>query len=49
MDGMALLHFQLDDELHAKAKAAAALDRVTLKDYVAQAIAEKLARDVKKR
>ena len=42
-----MLHFDLEDETHAAAKTAAALERVPLKDYVAQAIAEKLERDQK--
>jgi predicted HicB family RNase H-like nuclease len=42
---VARVHFLLDDELHAQAKARAALERVPLKDWIADAIAEKIDRD----
>lgn len=42
MTSVTVLHFDLDDELHRKAKAQAAIEGIPLKDWVARAIKREL-------
>lgn len=44
MNGIARIHYKIDDELHRRAKAAAAITGVTLKAFVEEALAEKTAK-----
>lgn len=37
---MALIHYELPDDLHRKAKAAAAMADMTLKDFIVTALEE---------
>ena len=41
---MALLHYKIDDELHRRAKSAAALQGVTLKQFLEDALEEAVRR-----
>jgi predicted HicB family RNase H-like nuclease len=48
LSNVTVLHFDLDDELHRRAKARAAIVGIPLKDWVAKAIERELeAEDVK--
>ncbi len=38
---MGLIHYEVDEDVHKRAKAAAALEGVTLKVFLEQALAEK--------
>ena len=52
MSDMALIHYQIDDDLHRRAKAAAALNGETLKDFLVHALeaaTERAASDQGKR
>lgn len=40
---MALLNYEIPDDLHRKAKAAAALEGITLKAFIERAIAQAVA------
>jgi predicted HicB family RNase H-like nuclease len=44
---VARIHYEIDDELHRRAKAQAALKGVTLKAYVETAIAQAVEADEK--
>jgi predicted HicB family RNase H-like nuclease len=39
------IHYEIDDEIHRRAKANAALKGMTLREYVEQAIAQAVAAD----
>ena len=41
---MAVIHYEIPDDLHRKAKAAAALQGVTLKDFLRAALEEAVER-----
>jgi hypothetical protein len=45
---MTRVHYEIPDDLHRRAKAAAALDGVTFKDFIIKAIEAATARNEKK-
>jgi len=47
MRTMALIHYDVPDELHRKAKAAAALQGVTLKDFLSKALEDAVKKQEK--
>ena len=44
MQGVMRIHYEIDDDLHRRAKAAAALRGQTLKDFVEEALEELVER-----
>ena len=44
---VALIHYKIDDDLHRRAKSQAALQGVTLRAYIEQAIAAAVEKDEK--
>ncbi len=46
---MPVVHYNLNEELHRRAKVAAAQQGITLKAFLEQALEEKLARDEKRK
>lgn len=44
MDAVARIHYEIPDDLHRRAKAAAAIEGVTLKDFLIAALAEAVER-----
>lgn len=47
MAPVAVLNVRIPDDIHHQAKVAAAIRGITLKEYVTQALAEKVERDKK--
>ena len=41
---VARVHYEIDDELHRRCKSAAAMDGVTLKEFVVEALRERVER-----